>query len=167
MPTRRRGAPCNHGTVEPPSTKLVTFPALSCNDLLCIYGEEQPIPPEPCGQDVDCNMPGENTFVCEIDDEGIGACRLSLEYVLARSMCSKSCSSDADCNNEGLTNRPTVDDEETACEAGFSCTVLQELGEFCCEKLCVCKDELPDLQDLVDDCATMKIELCEEEEEMP
>src|SRR5688572_33249047 len=33
------GAPCNHGSVEPPSSKLVTFPALSCSDLLCVYGE--------------------------------------------------------------------------------------------------------------------------------
>ena len=38
------GAPCNHGSVEPPESKLVTFPALSCNDLLCIYADEAKAP---------------------------------------------------------------------------------------------------------------------------
>ena len=41
------GAPCNHGSVEPPDSKLVTFPALSCNDLLCIYADESKAPTTP------------------------------------------------------------------------------------------------------------------------
>src|SRR5690349_20687408 len=111
------GAPCNHGTVEPPSSKLVTFPALSCDDLLCVYGEEQTIPDAGCEQDIDCNVAsggnGADIFGCQ-DSK----CRLSLSYVLERSMCSKTCSSDDDCNNTSLSNRPTVDDDETSCASG-------------------------------------------------
>jgi hypothetical protein len=145
------GAPCNHGSVEPPSSKLVTFPALSCSDLLCVYGEEQTVPDTTCGDDLDCNAAsggnGENIFECES-----GSCRLSLQYVLERSMCSKTCATDEDCNNSTISNRPTVDPEDTACGTGFKCTVLQRLGQFCCDKLCVCRDDLPALDELEMDC---------------
>jgi hypothetical protein len=142
------GAPCNHGTVEAPSSKLVTFPALSCSDLLCVYGEEKTIPEVGCDDDAGCNAAaGEQIFECVNN-----SCRLSLDYVLERSMCSKTCSSDEDCNNSTLSNRPTVDDDETACATGFSCTVLQRLGQFCCQKLCVCNDDLDTLDDLQEDC---------------
>lgn len=153
------GAPCNHGTVEPPPSKLVTFPALSCSDLLCVYGEEQTIPEVEggCDDDLDCNVAsggdGANIFECEIPEgETVGQCRLSLQYVLERSMCSKTCATDADCNNSSLNNRPAVDDDETACATGFKCTVLQQLGQFCCDKLCVCQDDLPALDQLEQDC---------------
>ncbi|NJK31014.1 MAG: hypothetical protein HC927_00620 [Deltaproteobacteria bacterium] len=145
------GAPCNHGSVEAPSSKLVTFPALSCSDLLCVYGEEQTVPEITCETSQQCNdaanTGGENIFECVT-----GACRLSLDYVLARSMCSKTCESDDDCNNTSLNNRPAVDDDETACRTGFSCTVLQQLGQFCCERLCVCNDDLDSLDNLEMDC---------------
>ncbi len=144
------GAPCNHGSVEPPTSKLVTFPALSCSDLLCVYGEEQIVPAIACADAADCNEAAnatEDIFEC-VEEE----CRLSLDYVLQRSMCSKTCESDDDCNNTSLNNRPAVDDDETACQTGFSCTVLQQLGQFCCEKLCVCNDDLESLESLEDDC---------------
>jgi hypothetical protein len=142
------GAPCNHGSVDPPSTKLVTFPALSCDELLCVYGEEQTIPPNSCNDDAECNqVGGERIFACELPAEGgAGHCTLSLDYVLERSMCSKRCSSDADCQNAGTGQKPIAKD--TACRTGFSCARIQPLGEFCCEKLCVCNDELPDTSDL-------------------
>jgi hypothetical protein len=144
------GAPCNHGSVEPPSSELVTFPALSCSDLLCVYGEHQTVPPDTCETDLDCNSAAgttENVFECVSS-----SCRLSLDYVLERSMCSKTCSTNDDCKNSSLSNRPTVDDDETACETGFTCTVLQGLGQFCCQKLCVCNDDLPALDELIEDC---------------
>ncbi|MCA9699422.1 MAG: hypothetical protein KC431_17990 [Myxococcales bacterium] len=143
------GAPCNHGTVEPPSSKLVTFPALSCSDLLCVYGEEQTVPETPCGSDQECNSQGGGGDIFECVNN---SCRLSLDYVLERSMCSKTCSTDDDCNNTSLNNRPTVDDDETACSTGFSCTVLQRLGQFCCQRLCVCNDDLDTLDDLEQEC---------------
>jgi hypothetical protein len=144
------GAPCNHGSVEAPTSKLVTFPALSCSDLLCVYGEEQTVPPDACTTDENCNSAASTTdhvFECVNS-----ACKLSLDYVLERSMCSKTCDTNEDCNNSSLSNRPTVDDDETACELGFSCTVLQSLGQFCCQKLCVCNDDLDTLDDLAADC---------------
>jgi hypothetical protein len=159
------GAPCNHGTVEAPSSKLVTFPALSCSDLLCVYGEEKTVPEINCDDDAECNEAGnEEIFQCVS-----GSCRLSLDYVLARSMCSKTCSSDDDCNNTSLNNRPAVDDDETACATGFSCTVLQRLGQFCCQKLCVCNDDLDTLMDLEQDCEPNVGEAwqaCQDEETM-
>lgn len=148
------GAPCNHGSVDAPTSKLVTFPALSCSDLLCVYGEEQTVPPDTCSDNADCNSAAgttENVFECVITND-VGACRLSLDYVLQRSMCSKTCDVDDDCNNGSLSNRPTVDDDETACELGFSCAVLQSLGQFCCEKLCVCNDDLDTVTNLAEDC---------------
>ena len=151
------GAPCNHGSVEAPSSKLVTFPALSCSDLLCVYGEEKTVPETPCdsnkadGGDSDCNIAaGEAIFEC-INN----SCKLSLDYVLERSMCSKTCATNEDCNNSSLSNRPSVDEDETACATGFSCTVLQRLGQFCCQRLCVCNDDLGTLTDLEEACAPL------------
>lgn len=156
-PTGDVGAPCNHGTVEPPQTRLVTFPALSCNDLLCVFGEEPTIPTTDCAVASDCNDAGESVFECNVPEGAdIGTCRISIDYVLERSMCSKACQSDEDCENTGAGNRPV--DEDTACSSGFECTVLQQLGEFCCEKLCVCKDDLPDLADLRNDCESGAID---------
>lgn len=150
------GAPCNHGSVEAPSSKLVTFPALSCSDLLCVYGEEQTVPETACTTDDECNMSAGGDvqlFECvQPDPNASGSCKLSLDYVLERSMCSKTCSSDDDCNNTSLNNRPAVDDDETACNTGFSCTVLQKLGQFCCQRLCVCNDDLDTLDDLEEEC---------------
>lgn len=143
------GAPCNHGSVDAPSSKLVTFPALSCSDLLCVYGEEKTVPEIGCTTSNDCNVAGgQNVFQCVNN-----SCQLSLDYVLARSMCSKTCETNEDCNNSSLNSRPTVDDDETSCATGFSCTVLQRLGQFCCQRLCVCNDDLDTLGDLEADCA--------------
>lgn len=142
------GAPCNHGTVTPPETKLVTFPALSCDDLICVYGEDQVVPESGCNNDADCmSGVGVNPFQCVN-----GSCRLSLEYVLERSMCSKRCNSDSDCKNTGVTTAKKPVAEDTTCKTGFSCARIQQLGEFCCEKLCVCNDELP--EGIIDDLNT-------------
>ena len=145
------GAPCNHGDVEPPESKIVTFPALACNDLLCVYGEEK-APPQNvtnCQSSLDCNPGGGSVFECvSLGDDAGTECRLSLSYVLERSMCSKRCNSDADCKNTGITAAKKPVAESTKCKQGFSCVRIQQLGEFCCEKLCVCNDDLPDTTDL-------------------
>lgn len=140
------GAPCNHGRIEPPESKLVTFPALSCDELLCVYADEEEAPAFNCTPntpegDATCNEadPTKNRFECVESGES-GACRLRNQYVLERSMCSKKCSSDSDCQSAGITQQVVVDD--TACQSGFTCARIQTLGEFCCEKLCVCKDDL-------------------------
>lgn len=154
------GAPCNHGGASPPSAFLVTFPALSCNDLLCIYAEAREAPDEiECNSDAECNdNPADKIFACSENNR----CQLSNTYLLERSMCSKKCSSDDDCNNTGAFNKPAVDDDETTCKNGFECKVLQTVGDFCCESTCVCVDDLPDLSDIATKCAPgMKEQTCD------
>lgn len=135
------GAPCNHGQVQPPESKLVTFPALACNDLLCVYADEAEAPEGACSDTSDCDTTGEGKFECIRDaGEENGICKLRVDYVLERSMCSKKCSSDEDCRDGGPTQKVVVDD--TTCARGFKCARIQTLGKFCCEKLCVCEDDL-------------------------
>jgi hypothetical protein len=142
------GAPCNHGDTEPPASKLVTFPALSCDELLCIYADATEAPLDPCQVGADgnaqCNEAnlGLDRFQCVADMPGdtSGNCELKIEYVLERSMCSKKCSSDSDCKDGGVGKKVVV--ENTKCQEGFSCARIQTLGKFCCEKLCVCNDDL-------------------------
>ncbi|MEZ4380283.1 MAG: hypothetical protein R3A79_02970 [Nannocystaceae bacterium] len=157
------GAPCNHGSVEPPDSKLVTFPALSCNDLLCIYADESKAPTTPCTTDDECNAasPDVARFAC-VDS----TCELSLTYVLQRSMCSKRCESDSDCADGGPTEKVLADD--TSCNGSFRCVIIQQLGEFCCERLCVCEDDISDavVDQLATDCAEGRI-MCDSDEATP
>jgi hypothetical protein len=166
------GAPCNHGDTEPPESKLVTFPALSCNELLCVYADEDEAPPDPCqpGDDAACNEdnPALNRFQC-VTEEGAttGECQLRISYVLERSMCSKKCSSDSDCKDGGPTKKVVV--ENTKCQSGFSCARIQTLGKFCCEKLCVCNDDL-DLStaaEIQTECAASTQEGCCDQDPVP
>ena len=55
------------------------------------------------------------------------------EAVLDRSMCSSTCDSDAECVEFA---------DGTHCKTGFTCAPLMSLGEFCCQKVCVCRDGL-------------------------
>ncbi len=130
------GAPCNHGDVQPPDSKVVTFPALSCNDLLCVYADESK-PPGSCQNDEQCNMADaeKSRFLCDS-----GTCKLSASYVLERSMCSRTCATDADCEDGGIGKKVLA--SETECTGGFRCAQLQKLGEFCCRSMCVCSDDL-------------------------
>lgn len=146
------GASCNHGDVQPPDAKIVTFPALSCNDLLCIYADDAKPPPEDCSSDMQCNAedPTKARFQCVEN-----SCKLSSTYVLERSMCSRTCSNDDDCKDGGIGKKVLA--KETNCDTGFVCTEIQKLGEFCCRKLCVCNDDLSagSLDTLKMECATV------------
>lgn len=150
------GAPCNHGDVEPPESKLVTFPALSCNDLLCVYADEEEPPAGSCSADLDCNINSSETkFECI---EARGECQLRIDYVLERSMCSVKCSTDADCADGGVGQKVVADN--TSCSTGFSCARIQTLGKFCCEKLCVCNDDLGQTGDIDTKCSGSTQEGC-------
>jgi hypothetical protein len=130
------GAPCNHGDVEPPQAETVTFPALSCNDLLCVYADTNQPEIDSCTQDDDCNVDQDvPRFECSNS-----TCRLNLNYVLDRSMCSRDCETDNDCLDGGITDRVLA--QETKCVGAFKCVILQKLGDFCCKSLCVCSDDL-------------------------
>ncbi|MGB1274885.1 MAG: hypothetical protein ACPG77_03970 [Nannocystaceae bacterium] len=133
------GAPCNHGSVSPPPAELVTFPALSCNDLLCVYANDSEAPQLQCTEDSECDDRS-GTFAC---DQQRGVCELDLTFVLNKSMCSKRCTSEADCEDGGITDRVLA--AETKCDQGFTCQIVQSLGQFCCRKLCICKDDFNDV----------------------
>jgi len=155
------GAPCNHGQTEPPDSKLVTFPALACNDLLCVYADDDEASAEPCSDNIDCNpSTDKNQFECvrSDPDSNAGICKLKIDYVLERSMCSKRCDSDADCSDGGPTQKVVVDD--TTCNRGFECRRIQALGKFCCQKLCVCKDDIGVMGDLDRKCSDGTQEGC-------
>ena len=49
-------------------------------------------------------------------------------------LCTAGCSSDDDCS-DGETSKNPVQ-----CHSGFTCMVATTVGDFCCERLCVCKD---------------------------
>lgn len=161
------GAPCNHGDVQPPESKLVTFPALSCNDLLCVYADEDEAPAEPCGDNLDCNVDSADPkFECvKSDPNASGRCQLRIDYVLQRSMCSKKCSSDADCQDGGLGKKTVA--ENSQCSTGFKCARIQTLGKFCCEKLCVCEDDLGVTDEIDAKCSGNTQEGCCDQDPVP
>jgi hypothetical protein len=49
-------------------------------------------------------------------------------------LCTAGCSSDDDCDGE------TSSRNKLQCHSGFTCMVATTVGDFCCERLCVCKD---------------------------
>ena len=49
-------------------------------------------------------------------------------------LCTAGCSSDDDCDGE------TSSSNKAQCHSGFTCMVATTVGNFCCERLCVCKD---------------------------
>jgi hypothetical protein len=51
-------------------------------------------------------------------------------------LCTATCSSDDDCS-DGET---TSDHTSKQCKTGFACLVATTVGNFCCERMCVCKD---------------------------
>jgi len=122
------GRPCNHGPGFVPQDQTITFPALTCDQLLCVYAEDAEAPAGACTTHTECNLDGEAKFRCEQ-----GACVLDQTYVMERSMCSQTCEDDTDCQGG---------DPDSSCRSGFVCARIQGLGDHCCEKLCVCQDDL-------------------------
>ena len=45
-------------------------------------------------------------------------------------LCTAECSSDSDCQRV----------PESPCSTGFTCGIVVDVGPFCCEKFCICKD---------------------------
>lgn len=163
------GAPCNHGDLQAPDDQVVTFPALSCNDLLCVFAQSDETPKVACSTNEECNTTGDgvNRFACVNK-----SCKLDSTYVLQRSMCSRACNDDADCKDGGIGKKVLAGD--TSCEGGFKCARIQRLGEFCCQKLCVCGDDLSEgtVTELDEECAKFPQDadgnpMCNEMDMMP
>ncbi len=49
-----------------------------------------------------------------------------------RTTCTAQCGSNSDCQAE----------TKEACATGYACAVATQVGAFCCEKVCVCRDDL-------------------------
>jgi len=75
-----------------------------------------------------CTGFGEGVYCNTAEDR----CELNPNHVIARSMCTEECTEDADC----------VGEDGTACQGGFACAPVAALGSLCCQKLCVCRDDL-------------------------
>jgi len=55
------------------------------------------------------------------------------------SLCSAECSKDSDCSDGQKRGSKGGD---LRCKSGFACGVATEVGDFCCKKVCLCKDFL-------------------------
>ncbi|HWB82275.1 MAG TPA: hypothetical protein VG755_45235 [Nannocystaceae bacterium] len=138
------GAPCVHelpaGAIE---SKIVTFPALDCDGLVCVYADSSVAPADMCMGDLECNAadPSLGRFECALPD---AECRLSADYVAARSFCSTFCETSAECE----------DAEPSACATGFSCVALASIGSAGCRGVCACNDDVDvaTSTDVRDDC---------------
>jgi hypothetical protein len=51
-------------------------------------------------------------------------------------LCTAGCSSDDDCS-DGETS---TDHTSRQCKTGFACLIATTVGNFCCERMCICKD---------------------------
>jgi len=150
------GAPCQHAGGDVPTEPLISFPALACDQLLCVFGESYNAPADPCETDADCEtLSGTRDFLC--DD---GHCVVAAQTVLQRSMCSATCESDADCADAS---------DGTRCDTGFSCAPLMSLGDFCCQKVCVCRDglDVAAAEDLEAACAEGDVPGCCDQDPTP
>jgi hypothetical protein len=54
--------------------------------------------------------------------------------------CTARCSADSDCETS----------PESSCKSGFTCAIPVVTGSFCCERLCICRDFIPDAGTLAD-----------------
>jgi hypothetical protein len=54
------------------------------------------------------------------------------------SLCTADCESDDDC--EDAESRDKSDTTDRRCTSGFSCAVATLAGDFCCRRMCICRD---------------------------
>ena len=54
--------------------------------------------------------------------------------------CTADCSSDDDCSDAETRTTDKSNMTDKRCIRGFVCKVAQTVGDFCCRKLCVCRD---------------------------
>jgi hypothetical protein len=56
--------------------------------------------------------------------------------------CSASCNQDSDCDPWQKRDESNKDDQH--CLSGFTCGIAFIVGPLCCQKLCICKDFVPE-----------------------
>jgi hypothetical protein len=148
------GAPCSHGVpASEIDSKIVTFPALDCDALVCVYADIAVAPAGTCMSDLECNAadPSLGRFECALPDT---ECRLSPDYIAERSFCSDFCENDDECG----------DAEPSACATGFSCVALASIGSAGCRGVCACNDDvdLATSTDVREDCLAGTAPACVE-----
>jgi len=57
-----------------------------------------------------------------------------------QSLCTKDCESDDDCSDAETGPKGNATDHH--CETGFACVIPTTVGDFCCRRMCACKDFL-------------------------
>jgi hypothetical protein len=56
--------------------------------------------------------------------------------------CSAECETNDDCSEGEVRSKPERAGGDKRCQGGFVCGVASIIGEFCCKKLCICRDFL-------------------------
>lgn len=118
------GAPCDHGGDLEFDGDFHVSRDEGCAGGICSYvvGPRA----HDCVVDADCGVyPEPGAYVCVA-----GGCVTSEAYRRERSMCSQGCEADRDCLPVDLS---------TTCAVGIACVIA---SPDCCEKLCLCLDEL-------------------------
>jgi hypothetical protein len=144
------GAPCDHEHPTRVETKLLTYPHADCNGGICLYADDSVVAPEACDADADCGPTPSRAECIPSSEDDSGVCALDQSYVASRSMCSQVCESNADCTTQ----------ENTACKAGFVCARVAALGDLCCQRVCVCDDDLGFTEELDAACASSTAQGC-------
>ncbi|HEX3697755.1 MAG TPA: hypothetical protein VH374_20445 [Polyangia bacterium] len=67
--------------------------------------------------------------------------------------CTAECSTDDDCS-DGELRSSAADDKR--CKSGFVCGVATEVGDFCCQKVCICRDFIDTPSGQLDEPASCK-----------
>jgi hypothetical protein len=111
-----------------PETYWLELDNASCASGMCLYADTTAAYPQrTCTGDAECTSLGQGV-ICG----ATGWCELDPAHVAARSRCTDTCEDDAEC----------VGADGTTCAGGFACVPVSSLGAVCCQRVCVCRDEL-------------------------
>ncbi|MCY1059078.1 hypothetical protein [Nannocystis sp. SCPEA4] len=114
------GASCQLlGVPESVQSKAISLQP-DCAGGICVFQFEDT--PPPCSDDSDCAAPWPT---CDGN-----FCDLDQDFVAASSRCTQNCQEDADC--------PAI----PGCASETVCAPATLLAPLCCEKVCLCRDDL-------------------------
>lgn len=108
---------------------LITDDIPGCAGDFCVYSSPGGGPPaSQCSDDRDC-ADESGHYYCDLEES---RCLVKPEILEQRSFCSAACEADTDC----------ADADTSGCTSGFVCRQMIALGENCCQKVCVCADDV-------------------------
>lgn len=126
---QRVGRRCIINQVAGSGDVVINSTALECPTRTCLMMPNQP--QDPVTEQCDENNPGtcSGQKVC-VNNE----CRAASEF---KGFCTAACSSNDDCDGETSSNT-----SDRKCARGFVCATPAAVGDFCCQRFCVCRDFL-------------------------